>query len=98
MMSCCGIGEISSILPPPETIDQVSAETHYGFAFKIIVFTDVVYPIRRSPGQKLKRYIVDNNLGEIIASKALMGRSGNKVRLWTWYPDYEALEARLTKT
>ena len=92
--SSCGVGEISNMsLGTPEQIIEVVKK----FGFKIFVFTD---QSQNSPGANLAKYIEDNKLGELTASKSVHNYNyglERVVTVWLYYPDRNKLDSLKTK-
>lgn len=66
----------------------------------IIIFTGVTTRVladhasgrRDDYGQAFSDYLRDNGLGKVVRTDEVQNWTDNKVRLWAWTVDYEALE------
>lgn len=99
---CCGMWEINNIShadTPDQVIKTVGGhliQTRYPF----VIFTGVVDRVVRDHasdrednyGRKLSQYLRKNKLGTIKVSDAVTNpRTGNKIRVWLWQPNFETL-------
>ena len=96
--SCCGVGELTGIeldSSPEYTIRTFLME--YSNQWNIVIFTDGK-PRRKilCSGEKLALYIRKHRLGKVHRPYSKMGLHGYPVKLWVWYPNWNALE-RLAK-
>lgn len=86
--SCCGVREFDCVDDyddPLQLLLRFCVEENVDGNFlnyAFVVFTDRVNSKR---GQKLANYIVKNNLGRIVESRAKINpNTSNKIKVWIW--------------
>lgn len=87
-IECCGIEELYNLGEKPNEVLLFIANNSARRA--MIIFHD---SIERKNGEKLCSKIRRYKLGKVSSSNAVLNpNSMNMIRLWTWYPNFEALD------
>ena len=109
---CCGVFEMVDIsrLPDAAMVVRETAQQLHGIGNPaFLYFSGVVAPralkygtthhedTDRNYGQELADYIVAHNLGKVTASEPAKNRSGNMMVMWTWSPDWDAMNALIAQ-
>lgn len=91
--NCCGIEELHCLSQNPNNnLVQVNSISDKR---AMIIFHDVV---TRQRGVDLAKKIKLRKLGKVQCSKQVFNpNSNNIIQMWTWYPDFEALETYVEK-
>ena len=88
LTDCCGIEELYDLREPNVVLCKVDM---YSERRAMIIFHDKVSS--NTNGVRLARKIRREKLGSVQASKKKVNpNSGNMIRMWIWYPDFEALD------
>lgn len=84
-MCCCGVNELSGIIheDPFDILCDVGVQRFdEGKECAFYIFTDID---TQKYGAALAKYITDNELGQIAASKSKINpNSDNRLRVWVW--------------
>jgi len=94
VLNCCGITEIANIgndvVQSGKYNPELSIKTAQGRKAAFYIFSVPDYNL--SIGQTLAKFITENKLGTVTkVGRQLNPNSGNKLTMWVWEPDQDAL-------
>lgn len=95
----CGVRELYPVsrMEPRDIIQQVAKECSI---YTYYIFSDVVSNDSKYGGETLKKYILENKLGEILETPTLPNRNHspyNPIKVYVWMHNPEAI-LEFTKT